>query len=69
MPTEEDKLGEMVYLTCHMTFELFFVFDALTELLALYPKVTSMIWKEVVAQERPELIKGPFGIWKNIVGV
>lgn len=52
-----------------MTFKLFFILYALTELFISYPKVASVIWKEVITQERPELFKGPFGIRKNIVGV
>jgi len=49
-------------LALRMTYQFFFLLYAVTELLALYPKVPNMIWKEVITQKRQELFKGPFVI-------
>lgn len=46
-----------------------FVLYAVTELFTLHPNITFVVWKEVIAQVRPELFKGPIGMWKNIVEV
>lgn len=50
-----------------MIFQLFFLLYVVTELLTLHPNVPSVLWKEVIARERPELFKSPIGIWENIV--